>query len=76
MLSRLSIDLLHKSQKGEAFAKVNPDFTSNVAAQMLRPYNQKSTFARGLVSRVPGDKEQSFKLLIPPQVVKIRVGFG
>jgi hypothetical protein len=26
---------LHKSEKGEAFAKENPDFISNAAAQML-----------------------------------------
>jgi hypothetical protein len=41
---------LHKSEKGEAFAKENPDVISNAAAQMLRPYNQKLTFARGLLS--------------------------
>jgi hypothetical protein len=46
-----TLDLLHKSEKGEAFAKENPDVISNAAAQMLRPYNQKLTFARGLFLR-------------------------
>ncbi|NEP59909.1 MAG: hypothetical protein F6K31_23375 [Symploca sp. SIO2G7] len=45
-------DFLHKSRKGVALTKQNPGFLGNLPASMLHPYNQLSTFAKGLSRRL------------------------
>ncbi|NES17599.1 MAG: Na+-transporting NADH:ubiquinone oxidoreductase, subunit NqrB [Symploca sp. SIO3E6] len=44
------LDLLQKSQKGEALAEPNLDLMGNMPTLMLRPYKQLSTFARSILT--------------------------
>jgi hypothetical protein len=45
-----SLDLLHKSEKGEAFADENPDFPDELGRKCFAPTAKNRLRARGLFS--------------------------